>query len=236
MPLLDHFHPPLSDERRWEGLHGRWAHALADALNRVLPEEYFAEAQVTVGAQLEIDVATMQTAGDSGNGRTTATLTATVAPPDLVMPAAFSDAFEVLVTSTTSGPTVVAAIELASPRNKDRPAARAVFASKCAGYLGQGLGLILVDVVTNRTANLHDLTVEHLGQDESFFFPAGTRLYAVAYHPVRVGEEEQIEMWRWPLTIGEALPTAPLFLRGEGALLVDLEAGYMEARERIRLT
>ena len=25
MPLLDHFHPPLSDERHWESFHAAWA-------------------------------------------------------------------------------------------------------------------------------------------------------------------------------------------------------------------
>ncbi len=27
MPLLDHFHPPLSRRRHWEGLHAAWANA-----------------------------------------------------------------------------------------------------------------------------------------------------------------------------------------------------------------
>jgi hypothetical protein len=43
MPLLDHFHPPLSLERRWESLHAAWSGSLADALNRVLPAGYFSE-------------------------------------------------------------------------------------------------------------------------------------------------------------------------------------------------
>jgi hypothetical protein len=24
MPLLDHFYPPLSERRRWQGFHSRW--------------------------------------------------------------------------------------------------------------------------------------------------------------------------------------------------------------------
>ena len=38
MPLLDHFHPPLSVRRPWESFHTTWAAALADHLNRELPE------------------------------------------------------------------------------------------------------------------------------------------------------------------------------------------------------
>ena len=48
MPLLDHFHPPLSLERRWESFHAAWSGSLADALNRTLPAGYFAE-ELTAG-------------------------------------------------------------------------------------------------------------------------------------------------------------------------------------------
>jgi hypothetical protein len=48
MPLLDHFHPPVSQRRSWEGFHGLWAAALVEKLNQdVLAEEYFADMQVT---------------------------------------------------------------------------------------------------------------------------------------------------------------------------------------------
>ena len=60
MPLLDHFHPPLSERRPWESFHTTWASALADGLNRdVLPPGYIALEQVHAGAAIEIDVATL---------------------------------------------------------------------------------------------------------------------------------------------------------------------------------
>jgi hypothetical protein len=60
MPLLDHFHPPLSQRRHWESFHSAWATALVDALNEDwLPEGYFAEEMITVGGRVEIDVATL---------------------------------------------------------------------------------------------------------------------------------------------------------------------------------
>ena len=56
MPLLDHFHPPLSVERRWESFHARWAAAIADALNDGrLPARYFAEMQIHSGPRVEIE-------------------------------------------------------------------------------------------------------------------------------------------------------------------------------------
>src|ERR1700729_3893566 len=35
MPLLDHFHPPLSATRHWESFHASWATGIMATLNRV---------------------------------------------------------------------------------------------------------------------------------------------------------------------------------------------------------
>ena len=60
MPLVDHFHPPLSAERRWESFHSSWATKLADALiERWLPPNYIAEEHVHFGPSVEIDMATL---------------------------------------------------------------------------------------------------------------------------------------------------------------------------------
>ena len=135
MPLLDHFHPPLLGHRHWEGFHGRWAAAMADGLNDNLPAEYFAEFQVTLGTRVEVDVATFTEGADPQeprpNGAATAVQTRVWAPPTPVamLPALFPDDLEVQVFSSVAGPTLVAAIELVSPRNKDRDEARRAFAA-----------------------------------------------------------------------------------------------------------
>src|SRR5690348_6972881 len=124
MPLRDHFHPPLSTERRWESFHAAWLGSLADALNRDLPDGYFAEEQTHAGATVEIDVGTFEeSAGPGGVQRNggVATLPAPVwAPPRAAfsLPAVFADDFEVRVIDTRSGPRLVAAVELVSPANK----------------------------------------------------------------------------------------------------------------------
>src|SRR3954465_6376825 len=119
MPLLDHFHPPLLGQRHWEGFHGWWAAAIAGSLNdHLLPPEYFAEFQVTVGTHIEVDVATFGENGEpTANGGTSAVQTSVWAPPApvAVMPAVFPDDFKVQVFSSAAGPTLVAAIELVSP-------------------------------------------------------------------------------------------------------------------------
>jgi hypothetical protein len=68
MPLLDHFHPPLSETRHWESFHARWAAAIADELNdKLLPAGYYAEEQVHFGGRVEIDVATFDREFSSNN-------------------------------------------------------------------------------------------------------------------------------------------------------------------------
>ena len=60
MPLLDHFHPPLSERRHWHSFHNSWATYISSQLNALLPEGYFAEANVQYG--IEIDVAAFEEA------------------------------------------------------------------------------------------------------------------------------------------------------------------------------
>src|SRR5262249_33917368 len=144
MPLLDHFHGPLSDARHWESFHGAWAVGMMATLNRsVLPAGYFAEAQVHLGSQVQVDVASFEqpaVPGGEPNGAGGVAV-ATWAPPvaAVTMPALFPDDLEVQVFRAGAGATLVAAIELVSPRNKDRPEARRAFAAKCAAYLQRGL-------------------------------------------------------------------------------------------------
>jgi hypothetical protein len=242
MPLLDHFHPPLLGRRHWEGFHGRWAAAMADALNERLPEEYFAEFQVTVSTRIEVDVGTFgedgQAPSSPADGGTTAMQTQVWAPPlpVAVMPAIFPDDFEVRVFSSAAGPVLVAAIELVSPGNKDREGARRIFAAKCAAYLQRGIGLIVVDIVTSRHDNLHDELMALLGHSDGFRFPEPTPLlYATAYRPAHRQERNEIDLWRESLAVGQPLPTLPLAVRGLGCLPIDLEATYTEARKRGRI-
>src|SRR5208337_2240775 len=60
MPLLDHFHPPLSRTHPWRGFHGAWAAAMARLLNAgVLPAGYYAVPFLDRDGPVEIDVAAL---------------------------------------------------------------------------------------------------------------------------------------------------------------------------------
>jgi len=80
VPLLDHFHPPLSERRPWESFHSTWAATLADTLNQgILPPGYIALEQIHAGAAIEIDVSTFAEAARAPASGGTATLPRTVA-------------------------------------------------------------------------------------------------------------------------------------------------------------
>lgn len=246
MPLLDHFHPPLSESRAWEGFHSAWLNAIADALNRDLPGRYFAEAEVHVGPSVEIDVATFEggerepaTPYDpGGNGVAVATLPATyVAPPAVAtVPAVFADDFEIKVIGDRSGRHLVAAIELVSPANKDRPETRRAFAVKCANYLHHGVALVIIDAVTDRVGNLHRETLDLLGHPAAAPLPDRTpQLYATAYRPIRRGQRTEVDVWAEPIAVGAALPTVPLWLNAVECVPVELEAAYTDTCKRRRI-
>jgi hypothetical protein len=241
MPLLDHFHPPLFPQRSWESFHSRWANSIADALQRVLPERYFAEVQIHLGSRVEADVAEFERpaeAEEARNGPGGGVAVQIWAPPPaiLVLPAVFPDDIEVQVRDQRDDARLVAVVELVSPRNKDRAESRRAFAAKCAAYLERGIGLVAVDIVTSRQGNLHNELIEVLGLGEPFTMPMEASLYAVAYRPARREEANQIEVWPASLSLGGNLPILPLAIRGFRTLPLDLEATYMDACERSRLS
>ena len=243
MPLLDHFRPPVSPTWPWESMHTMWIAALAEHLNlRVLPPGYLALTTVSFGGRIEVDVPTVQRNGTLHSDASTSPAANTPwGPPTatLTLPAVMPDTAEVRILDSATGNRLVAAIELVSPGNKDRAAARQAFVAKCASYLFSGVGLIIVDVVTVRLANLHNELVALLEPTNPSELPPDARVYAVAYHPVRSEDGEPlaaaVEMWPSVLTVGEALPTLPLALRGGPIASVDLETTYMAARRRMRL-
>lgn len=242
MPLFDHFQPPLYPHHHWESFHSNWATRIADTIAAVLPADFQVEEHTHGGVGFEIDVATFRTQTSPGDiavaGPALATLAAPAyAPPapDHTIPAAFPDTFEVRVFNTTAGLTLVAVIELVSPANKDRPAERLAFATKCASYLAQGVSLIVMDVVTNRHANLHNEIMRLMEIGPDLHFPADVRLYATAYRPARRDQDEEIDVWMRPLALGAPLPTLPLRLTSDLFVPVDFESAYQEACRRRRL-
>jgi hypothetical protein len=244
MPLFDHFRPPVENDLPWDSLHSAWATYIASALNqRWLPRDFIALEHTHVGPRIEIDVGTFErptpphgshSMNNGGGG--VATLPAVYAPPQALaaIPAVFPDRFEVRVFSRRDGRQLVAAIELVSPGNKDRPEERQAFVAKCANYLQQGVSVVVIDVVTDRHANLHNDLLHFLNAPAGQL-PEKDHLYTSAYRPVLRGEKPQIDIWAERCSVGAALPTMPLRLTGDMFVPVEFEATYLETCRQRRL-
>ena len=102
-------------------------------------------------------------------------------------------------------------------------------------YLAKGIGLVVIDIVTERRANLHNFLVQLAKHDSKFEMPGNPPTYTTAYRPVHRNKEDTIDLWMWELTIGSALPIVPLSLREFGTIPLNLEATYAEACFRSRI-
>jgi len=240
MPLLDHFHAPLDERYPRESFHSGWATRIADQMSERVPAEFVVAEHTHSGNHLEINVATFERSAAHARTEPVGPAVALAPPwappaPAHVVPAIFPDAFEVRLFSTMAGLTLVAAIELISPGNKDRPEQRQAFAIKCASYLHQGVSLIIIDIVTSRRANLHNEIIQLLPSARGPETPAQATLYAVAYRPVLRREHAEIDIWPATFAVGDSLPELPLRLTGDLFVPVDFEAAYQEACRRRRL-
>jgi hypothetical protein len=238
MSLQDHFKPPLSVRRHWHAFHNAWATYIASDLNRKLPEGYFAEPNVQFG--IEIDVATFEESSLQEKNvapfapKNNRKRWKPPAPTQSVPFEIASDTVEIALYNNEAGPVLTAAIELISPANKDRPSARKAFVSKCETYLQQGIGLVIVDIVTERSANLHNELLVRLGASKQPQMNA--ELYAVAYHTVERGGQTSLDIWEESLSVGNSLPTMPLWLRGSICLPLELETTYQRTCREQRIT
>ena len=226
MPLRDHFHLPLRGLCSWESFHSGWANEIMCQLNKTLPAGYVARPNVKLGVDVEADVGALeQPRGepeDDGGG----VATAIWAPPRPTLSVAVDfarlDVFEVQV-HREGGLEMVAAIELISPRNKDRRTARSHFAAKCAAYLQAGVSLVVVDVVTGRKENLYAALLDQLGlpHDNNL-----GNLYVAACRATPPDEPGRLDAWAEPLSLDSILPTLPLWLEADLAVPLNLERSY----------
>ncbi len=166
-------------------------------------------------------------AGDWESSTGGLALATEVAPaPVLTFSPQYPDEFEVQIRDTKNGMTLVAAIEVVSPANKDREETRAKLVSKCIGYLQ--IGVVLVDPVTNRSANLHNLLMVELGGKNAPRL-SGPPTYVSSYRPVGEDGDHTLEVWPYPAPVGPSIPSVPLPLRRGPSVMIDLEATYLEA-------
>ena len=170
MPLRDHFRSPVNDTHSWDEVHGQWPGEIVRHLTTILPTGFRAAPKVHLGSSFEVDVSTYDLdsrnpdpnadSGDGGPG------TLTALSPTLTVEADLSeqDEYEVRIYDAVRGRQLVAAIEIVSPSNKDRPDTRELFVVKVASLLQKGVCVSLVDLVSVRQANLYADLLNLLGR------------------------------------------------------------------------
>jgi hypothetical protein len=244
MPLRDHFRPPLDEVRSWEEFHGQWPAMIVMALARTLPQRYVAAPRVHLGAYFEIDVASYEDEGSIPLPTRSGTeaggvATAVWSPPrptfDVATDLPEQDEYEVRVYDTRRHRRLVAAVEIVSPANKDRPETRRAFVAKCAALLQHHVSVAIVDLVTTRSSNLYGDLLDLIGHADPSLAPEPPPLYAAACRWARQGDAWHFRAWAHALALGEPLPTLPLWLADNLAVPLELEATYEETCRVLRI-
>jgi hypothetical protein len=143
--------------------------------------------------------------------------------------------YEVLVYDHSRGRQLVAAVEIVSPANKDRPENRRAFVAKCSALLQKRVCVSIVDLVTTRHFNLYADLLESIDRPDPKFAPPPAT-YAVTCRGRRVCEKPRFETWAYPLVVGQPLPILPIWLTDDLAVSLDLETSYEEACRALRVT
>jgi hypothetical protein len=236
MPLRDHFHPPVEKKHSWDALHAMWPAEIVRQLFPILPEGYVAAPGVHLGTFFEIDVSvhdaeqaakSAERAG-AGNGGV-----ATLAPPTPTLTLETDwpdqDEYEVRVYDDRHGRRLVAAVELVSPGNKDRPESRRAFVAKVAALLQEDVCVALVDLVTLRQCNLYGDVLKLIGRPDLAAGVQDTFLYAAALRGrKRLRQRPLLDAWFYPMIVGQPLPALPIWLDVDLSVMLELEASYEE--------
>lgn len=242
MPLLDYFKPPIFNKGSWEGFHGGWPMTIVMELCKSLPENYTAEPRVHLGKYFEVDVGTYDLEGErrsESSPTESGIATATWAPPEPTLTLEIDPTelyvYEVLILDQRRGRELVAAIELVSPGNKDRPDTRQAFVSKCAALLQKKICVSIVDLVTVMNFNLYCEVLDVFGQTDPAFSPNPPATYAVTCRSRSLATGSRFESWAYPMVVGQRLPVLPVWLDNDNAISLDLETSYQQTCEVLRL-
>jgi hypothetical protein len=240
MPLRDHFKPPVIDEIQWQSIHYAWPMAIVLQLKAKLPPGFIARPSVKIGTSYEIDVATFDSTGNlpdyesrEGEG---GTAVLTDGSPTLLLETHLpeEDEYEVNIYDAKRDMKLVAAIEIVSPRNKDRFQSRAAFVEKCAALLRREVCVSIIDVVTDHSRNLYAELMTQLGYPD----PAMAKqpsIYAVTCYWWHQFERAKLHAWAYPLEVGKALPSLPIILTPQQSVTLSLEETYEKTCEDLQV-
>jgi hypothetical protein len=227
MPLHD-----WTDDRGWDSVHQLWITSLLYWTQERLPAGYRAYLGSVPGLSIGMEVGRPDLGVRTWEPRGAET----AAPSEALIEAPEPDFKTVALHHPEPSPAVhvfrqgqlVAAVELVSPRNKDRPSSREFYRNRYLSYLWSGVHLMLIDV---HRRPLGFSFVEAMAAEVECQFPVGLPPHVVSWNvggPTPEGGQF-LDGWYRALTVGEPLPSVPLSLNGERSLLIDLEHTYREA-------
>lgn len=233
MPLRDHFRSPVNDTHSWDELHGQWPGELVRHLLTILPAGFRAAPRVHLGSAFEVDVGSYERDDHdrADDPRSGGVATQTALNPTFTIDADLSeqDEYEVRIYDAERGRQLVAAIEIVSPANKDRPHTRELLTGKVTTLLQQGVCVSVVDLVTVQRANVYADLLTLLGRIDPHLAPTPPHVYAVT---LRTRQSDKgrplLDAWFYPMTVGEPLPTLPIWLDHDRQILLPLETSYQE--------
>lgn len=226
MPLHD-----WKDDRGWDGVHHYWITHLALWLRPRLPAGFRAYLGSVPGLTIETEVGRPDVGvrpwQPEGTPITAPAATAELIAPDYRGVAKAAPDPQLAVQIVRHGQ-LIAAIELVSPRNKDRPSAREHYTARYLGYLLDGVHLLLVDVHPRPVGFSF---ADAIAADLQFPQPPCPAPHAVCWNvggPLPEGGR-LLETWQRRLVVNEPLPSLPLPLTAEHSILVELEPSYAMA-------
>ena len=239
MPLRDHFRSPVKDRHKWESVHGGWPMIIVQQLFDILPEGYESDPTARIGTYFEIDVSTYKVGklkhngslnGQSARTRDGGGVATAIAPePTLTLETDLSEQDEFEVKIYDDCRQLVAAIEIVSPANKDRPETRRDFVAKVAALLQKGVCVSIVDLVTIRQFNLYSDLLELIGRADPKLDQTLPPLYSVTLRSRKQHDKGSLlDVWYYPMTVGQTLPTLPIWLDVDRRILLPLESSYEE--------
>jgi hypothetical protein len=199
-----------------------WPGTIVRQLFDILPAGYVAVPTVSIGRGFGADtpIVIPSVPATAASPEPTLTLEVDFAEPD---------EYEVRVYDTERDRLLVAAIEIVSPSNKDRPDSRGAFVGKVAALLQKDVCVSIVDLVSIRQFNLYAELLELLGGTDPHLASPPPHLYAVTIRTrKRPKNGSLLDVWHYPMAIGQPLPTLPIWLTADLRVLLPLEPGYEE--------
>ena len=208
--------------------HQDWTIEIARTLNGgVLPPPYYAKAEQVASGQIP-DVLTLERNNAQSLPRGSGGLAVAATPPRArIVRQAESEEYAAkanrIVIHHSLG-YVAAVLEILPPGNKGSRTAFRAFVEKTAGFLHQGIHLLIIDLfppTTRDPQGIHKAIWDEI-YEEPFELPSDKPLTLVAYKatPAKTAYIE-------PVAVKDPLPDMPIFLSPDIYVLVPLETTYM---------